>query len=713
MHGPSFWSHRGIVDAAARQAIEPDYAAAPVSKGPPASAHQGQLVLGQTLPALLAQACQTIPNPQALNQWHHHQWHSLANTALQQDAEVIALGLQGLGLQYGDRLPLVMQSDSTFCRVDWGCLLAGIVDVPIDLTQTIENIFFILRHTQAQAMVVSNVDLLQQLSPYLWQAPTLTQMIVAEVPEDWSCIRQHLCHQGQSLPSLPVPQGCLHVPQCLGAAAETTSAWGVPPRIQLWSLEEVRVRGRQEWTEVAGNGLRRAIAPQDTATILYIASATQRPKGVVLSHENITANVIAAFSSYPHLRRGPTEVALMFLPLTHIFARVFLYGHLAYGHTVYLSDPNHLFKHLRTVRPTLMITVPRLVDKVYERLRDQGQQLRGVDRAVFDWAWTLTQRFVVGSPPQGLYALQLQLADRLVFARWRAYFGDRLTALISGGAALRAELVNGFTAAGLPVLQGYGLTETSGVVCYTRGSANRAGTVGKPIPGVDIRLASDGEILIKAPFVTAGYYRDPDETRTVLDADGWLHTGDLGSLDADGFLTITGVKKPLFKLSTGKYVSSGPLEQGVMTSPLVDYAVAVGVNQKFCGMLIVPQLDALQAIAQAAGIDSQSPHWWLHPALVAHYQALIVSANCHLPYWSTVRQFRLLDPHHTPRPSITNGGRRPDGQLHRPWVEAHLVAAIQDLYTDGATGAMAAVWSLQDSATPVACPNQAQSLLHH
>ncbi|MBE9141363.1 AMP-binding protein [Nodosilinea sp. LEGE 07088] len=682
---------------------------------PAAVVDLGQLSLGHTLVSLLDMGCDHNPNELALNQRWRRRWHSVSNQALRQEVEEIALGMRSLGLRQGDRIPLVMHSDLDFCRVDLGCLLAGLVDVPVDLTQTIENILFILNHTQAQVMVVANLELLGQLVPYLGEATTLQRIVVAEVPADWATTRASLMASAPAAapPAVPTPWDCLYIPQLLGEApAGSPPTPAVPPCIQLISLAEVREQGQQRWNAAAVADLRAAIAPADLATILYIASATQRPKGVMLTHENISANALTAFSSFPHLGRGAEETALLFLPLTHIFARVFLYGHLAYGHTIYLSDPNHLIKHLRWVRPTVMITVPRLLEKMYERLLERGNQLKGVDRQVFAWAWKLAHRFDVGQPPRGLYARQLQLADRLVFSKWRAVFGDRIKALICGGAALRSELVNVFTAAGLPVLQGYGLTETGGVVYYTRGAANRAGTVGLPIAGVELALAPDHELLIRAPFVMQGYYRAPEATQTTLDTEGWLHTGDLGTLDADGLLSITGVKKPLFKLSTGKYVSSQLLEAAVMESPLVETAIAVGANHKFCGMLIFPNLEALAAIAQAAHLDTEAPHWWQHPTLLAHYQGVINTANCHLPYWSTVRQFHLVDPEQMPQPRRDNGGRLPNGDLNRAWVLTHYAVAIDTLYSQAAP-ALPSLEPLDplDTSIPLTCPINAKSLL--
>ncbi|OLP15477.1 long-chain fatty acid--CoA ligase [Leptolyngbya sp. 'hensonii'] len=614
----------------------------------PAPPDSGSLVLGRTLPSLLDDACDRYPHERALNQWQMRRWSSLSNVAFRREVEELALGLRSLGLERGDRVALVMHSDLPFCTADMACLLAGLVDVPIDLTQTIENILFILQHTEARALVVSNRMLLKQVMPYLWDAPDLRFVLLMET---------------DGVPQRP-------------DSAEVEGAGEVPLFLQVLELERVQAWGRELWSAEEVQLLRDEIEAQDVATILYIAGETQRPKGVMLSHENITSNILTAFSSFPGLQAGDREVALLFLPLTHIFARAFLYGHLAYGHSIYFSNPQQVIRHLKLVHPTILIAVPRLLEKLYERMLDQENRFGSFDRTVFRWAMKLAHRYEVGKPLSALYGWQLKLADRLVFARWRSIFGDRLKALIVGGAALSAELTNVFAAAGIPVLQGYGLTETSAVLCYNRGRYNRAGTVGVPIPGVDLALATDGEILVKAPFVMQGYYRDPAATAQVMDGEGWLHTGDLGEITPDRLLRLTGVKKSLFKLTTGKYVSSLPLEQTLTRSPLVAHALAVGANRKFCGLLIVPHWAALQVEVQSLNLDLKQEFWLHHPSILALYQALVDAANCHLPDWSTVKRFRLLDGEWT----VENGLLQPDGSVDRGRVLQQFAREIAALY---------------------------------
>jgi len=675
------------------------------------------LSLGLTLPALLDQACALYPNDHAFNQWQNRRWQPMSNLEFRKICEEFALGLLSLNLPQGDRVALVMHSDVFFGITDLGCLLAGLVSVPIDLTQTIENILFILQQTHAKVLVISNVDLFYQIAPHLQEATTLRTIVVVDVPTDWEQIRQHLKNHeeppGETAHG-PLGDDCLHESHILDAAPlEPVSLVDkLPSQIPIWSLNEVRQWGQMLWSEERLQTLRTAIAPTNLATILYIASESKQPRGVMLSHQNISANILSAFSTFPNLEVGEKEVALLFLPLTHIFARAFFYGHLAYGHSIYFSDPNHVVKHLRTVNPSILITVPRLMEKVYDRILEQGKRLQKFDRAVFTWALKVAQRYELGEPQKRLYGLQLKLADRLVFGKWRVVFGDRMKALICGGAALRPDLANLFSAAGVPLLQGYGLTETSAVLCYNRDKYNRAGTVGVPIPGAEMAIAPDREILVRGPFVMQGYYRDEAATQQAIDAEGWLHTGDLGEITTDGFLRITGVKKSLFKLSTGKYVSALPLEQELNQSPLVNHAVVVGANHKFCALLIFPNLEWVRQELTSLNADPNALTSLQHPCLLARYQTLVEQANCHLPYWSTIRKFKLIPVKLT----VENRFLNPDGTLNRIQVLETFDNDIATFYSNGLNLPSGVEDSDQTVICPpfgaASCPAYAQSLTH-
>ncbi|MGH2414300.1 MAG: AMP-binding protein, partial [Microcystaceae cyanobacterium] len=465
------------------------------------------MILGRTLPSLLDEACDRSPNLYALNQWTETGWQSMSNQVFRTAVEELALGLGALQLEKGDRITLLMHSDVNFCIADMGCLFAKLVDVPIDLTQTLENIVFILQHTEAKALIISNLDLLSQVVPYLKDTPNLTTLIVAEVPDDWVQRRsQLLCCQTsahedgamQSASQAEIPaSACLCIPMFLPHAQLDHPCPPLPQCIQVFSLLEVRARGRSQGSENAHQQLHSDQAAGELATLIYIPDATGQLQGVMLTHENLSANALAAFTGIPGLKFGSQEVVLSFLPLTHVFARSLLYGHINYGHSVYLTTPNRVMKHLKEVQPTIFATVPLLLEKIYSKILEQGGKrshgrlggnghkdgtktrfrlnfprwripvsflpslLTGASQITSNWALNLAKRYKLSQKPSGFYKLQLKLADKLVFSQWRSGLGGRLKYLISGGAALKVEVANLFAAAGLPILQGYGLTESS------------------------------------------------------------------------------------------------------------------------------------------------------------------------------------------------------------------------------------------------------------
>lgn len=598
------------------------------------------------LPLLLDQACRYHPNSQALHQWEQGNWRSLSNQAFQLASEEFALGLLRLGLVGEDRISLFMHSDVNFCIADMACLLAGLVDVPIDLGFNSNAIQLILRQTASKVVICSDRELLRQLIPGLKDLPDLTTLILAEVA-------------GDELDTLPP----------------------LPATLRVLSLETVRALGRLHGSS-SRQDLYASIRPDQIATIVYTLAPQGQPRGVVLTQASLAGGILTAFATFPGLKRGASEVALLFLPMSHIFARSFFYGHLAYGHQIYFTTPSRVAKHLRSVQPTVFITVPRLLEKVYEKILDSGNQVSGRKRRIFRWAWQLALRYNVARSPQGIYASQLQLADRLVFSQWRSVFGGRIRYLICGGAALRAELVNLFAAAQVPIFQGYGLTESSSVLCCNRPSINRAGTVGLPLPDVEIQIAADGEVLAKTPYGMQGYYQDPKATQAALDPQGWLHTGDLGEITPEGLLKITGSKKNLFKLATGKYIAPQPIEQALKRSPLVKQAIVVGAQHKFCALLIFPNLDSL--CPKADGICSELAMDTLlcHPKITAQYQSLIDPINLDLPHWSTIKRFRLL--HLTV--TLETDQLPPVMNLTRDQINQLFAAEIEEMYREQNSG---------------------------
>ncbi|MER3434659.1 MAG: long-chain fatty acid--CoA ligase [Leptolyngbya sp. ERB_1_1] len=600
-------------------------------------------LLGRTLPSLLTDACTLHPNATALNQWTEAGWRSLSNQAFRIKAETLALGLLDLGLVRGDCVGVLMQSDVNFAIADMGCLIAGLIDVPIDLTQTLETIVLILQQSGAKALIISNIDLLQQVLPYLDE---LRCILVAEVPENWQSSD---------------PQRIYSFDQLSGAPH---------------SYDRVET-------------LYRSLSPQDLASIVYVPGTDGEWLGVMLTHESLAGNALAAFATLARLQWGGEEISLSFLPLTHVFARCLIYGHFYYGHTIYFSTANRVFKHFKEVKPTILATVPLLLERVYSKTLEQVAKLTSRrERIAFRLALRLAKQHQLG---QSRFDPLLQkFVARFGLSQWRSLFGNRLKYVLCGGAALKPELATVFAAAGIDIYQGYGLTQASAVVSCNRDRANRAGTVGKLIEGVEVTIAPDHEILVRGDYVMRGYYQNPEATEAAIDHQGWLHTGDLGAFTADGFLQVTGQKKALFKLASGKYIAPRPIEARLKRSPLVKDAIVVGAGQKVCGALIVPNFEALRKLK----LDGDESELLQHPCVQRLISAIVDEANCHQPYWAAVKRFRLIK-------DIA--------------MLIELTEAIRLLYSEDKTPLQnASDFDLQELDCPIlpveACPTFAQSL---
>jgi long-chain acyl-CoA synthetase len=677
----------------------------------PIQARVSQLELGRTLPSLLDEACARFPNANALQHWRNGHWDPLSNFDFRALAAATARRLLGLGILPGDRVALLLHSDRNFALVDMACMMAGLVDVPIDESQTVENVITILRHSGAHVLVVSDQSGLDPLWPHLLDLPELKAVVLMEA--DW--------------PNRLDPPNC-------------------PANLPLYRLDQLP----QPLMPLP------PVVATDLATIIYIPTALGQLQGVMLSQQNLSANAIASFSGIESLGYGDSETVLSFLPLTHVFARSLLYGHLLYGHRIYFSTPTRVLKHLKQVRPTILATVPVMLEKIYGKLVAQlGQpapeavrpnqfgatsgQVVGTSRALgqasskpgprrspfllhlvqpaLQRALKLALDYRLGQPRSPLD--QLQLYQHSLYPQLLNFFGGRLKILLCGGAALSPRVANFFAALGLPILHGYGLTQTSSVLCCNRNSTNRAGTVGLPIAGAELAIAHDGEVLVKGPFVMLGYWpgmadspTDSRDAGQIIDEQGWFHTGDLGEFTDQGYLKIIGLKKPLFKLQTGKYVSALALEQRLTATPWVKQAVVVGAGQRFCAALIVPDegrspapIAAEHAIAQFDAIvqsdaiaQSEATAQW-NTCRQAFYQALIDQANCHLPHWSTIKQFRLVD--------------APVG-LSREELLQHYTTLVEEIY--GAelyeTAAEPPLISALNCSLPAlpSCPVEAQSM---
>lgn len=424
-----------------------------------------------------------------------------------------------------------------------------------------------------------------------------------------------------------------------------------------------RVEGAMHWHDLLAEpatdqkqeleAARQRIQTDDLATILYTSGTTGTPKGVMLSHANILSNVFGSRSLFEEIGvRG--KRALSFLPLNHAFERTATYCYLYLGVSIYYADSmDTIGDNLRDVKPTVFLTVPRLLEKVYERIEAKGAELTGIKRQLFEWAVDLGLRYEINTPLPLTYRLQLALADRLIFSKWREALGGQVRAIITGAAACPVHLLRLFAAAGVVVMEGYGLTETSPVISGNRfvESGRRFGTVGPVIDGVTVRLADDGEILCQGPNVMMGYYKRPDLTAEVI-RDGWFYTGDVGTFVENRFLKLTDRKKELFKTSGGKYVAPQPIENKLAESPLIEQLMVVGSERKFVSALIVPSLEALKQWYKQRGAPFPGPEEAVRDrAVYALFKETVQGFNTYFSHVEQVKKFALI-----PSPWTVEGG---------------------------------------------------------
>ncbi len=559
----------------------------------------------------------------------------------------VALGLEALGLEAGDRIALASESRPGWLVIDLAVLTIGAVLVPVYPTLT-----------AAQAAAV---------------------MADAGVRMAAGADAAQLAKLAEARPSVP----SLHTLIVLTAGAEAA----VPGAL---TLDAVAARGhdriRGGWGVAKEYRDRAArVRADDLATLIYTSGTTGEPKGVMLTHGNIVSNVKGCLQVLPVRQE---DVALSFLPLSHAFERTVVYAYLAAGASVVFAEAmDTLPRDLMTVRPTIMTGVPRVFEKVRARVFDTVARGPALERAVFAWAvkaaeaWTAAQLDGRRPPPwiRGAHAL----ADRLVFARIRARVGGRVRAFVSGSAALSPAIGRFFYGAGLTIVEGYGLTETSPVLTVNPFEAPRFGTVGPPLPGVELRIADDGEILARGPNVMRGYYNRPEATAAVL-VDGWFHTGDVGRIEPDGFLVITDRKKDVLVTSGGKKIAPQPIENVVRLNLLVTEAVLLGERRRFPAILIVPDFAALERrlreLGRPAGPRDQLVR---RPDVVALYQAIVDEVNRGLAQFERIKKVALLPEEF----SIARGELTPTMKVRRRAVERRWSEIIDGLYAEPPPGA--------------------------
>ncbi len=494
--------------------------------------------------------------PAALRHKEGNGWPGLSHGELRDRVLHASVGFRELGLAPGDRIAILSENRPEWAIADYASLLMRAADVPLYPTLPAKHIEYILRDSGAAAICVSSAAQLAKIREIRPRLPALKSVIAFDRDA--------------------------RGPDVLAFTDLLRSGRKALPRYPSWQLEAEQVR------------------PDDLATIIYTSGTTGDPKGVMLTHGNITSNVVSAVTC---IAVGHSDESLSFLPLSHIFER--MVGHylmLHAGATIsYATSADTVAADMTEVRPTVMTAVPRFYEKVFGRVLDGALSGSVLKRRIFVWARksgeTWVEYVLAKRPVPAGVAFRRRVAERLVFRKLQQRTGGRIRYFISGGAPLNPDLAKFFHAAGLPILEGYGLTETSPVISVNTFEHLKLGTVGRPIPGVEVKIAEDGEILTRGPHVMVGYYNKPDATRQVIDDDGWFHTGDIGLLDADGMLKITDRKKDLIVTAGGKNIAPQPIENMAKAGKFVLNAVMLGDRRKFPIMLVVPNLVNLKTWA--------------------------------------------------------------------------------------------------------------------
>jgi long-chain acyl-CoA synthetase len=560
---------------------------------------------------------------------YNNEWVKTSTKEYLEKANAISRGLLRLGVNKNDKIAIISSTNRTEWHItDIGVLQTGAQTVPMYPTITSEDYEYILNHSESSYCFVSDQEVYDKLIAVKKNIPNLKEIF-----------------------SYNTIKGCKNWQEILELGADESN---------------------QDVVEDRKNN----VATTDLATIIYTSGTTGKPKGVMLTHQNIVSDVLMSAPRVP-LRAGSTR-ALSFLPICHIFERMLTYLYQYYGISIYFAESiEKISDNLKEVHPHVMSVVPRLLEKVYDKIYAKGADLKGVKKKLFFWALELGMNYKPYKENGWFYEFQLKIARKLIFSKWQEALGGELELLVSGSAALQPRLTKVFTAAGIPVMEGYGLTETSPVISVNdmRNKGFRAGTVGKVLDGVEVKIAADGEILCKGPNVMIGYYKDEEQTNEAIKK-GYFHTGDIGEFDNEGFLKITDRKKEMFKTSGGKYVAPQLLENTFKQSRFIEQVMVIGDGEKMPAAFIQPSFDFIKEWGlkhPEAKLGTTNEEIITNPTLIKRIQEEIEHYNERFGSWEKVKRFEL-----TPDVwSIDGGHLTPTMKLKRKVIKEK----YNDLYT--------------------------------
>lgn len=546
-------------------------------------------------------------------------------------SNAMSRALLQLGIEKNDKIAIISSTNRTEWNImDIGVLQTGAQTVPIYPTITADDYEYILNHSESKFCFVSDEVVYQKLKSIQKNVPLL---------KDIYCFDEI--------------KGCKNWKELLLLGENTSNQDAVEDR-------------------------KNNVKPEELATIIYTSGTTGKPKGVMLSHNNIVSNVIDSSPRIP-FEEG-TSRALSFLPICHIFERVILYIYQYYSVSIYFAESiDKLSDNIKEVKPTVFSVVPRLLEKVYDKIYAKGAELNGIKKKLFFWAIELGLKYEPYGANGFWYETQLKIARKLIFSKWQEGLGGNLTVMVSGSAALQQRLTRVFAAAGMPVMEGYGLTETSPVISVNdvRNKGFKVGCVGKPINNVEVKIAEDGEILCKGPNVMMGYYKDPVLTAEVL-KDGYFHTGDIGEIDAEGFLKITDRKKEMFKTSGGKYIAPQIIENTIKQSLFIEQVMVIGDGEKMPAAFIQPSFDFIREWAKRHAIDVGDFNEEIasNPEVIKRIQEEVDIANEKFGNWEKIKRFEL-----TPNIwSIDGGELTPTLKLKRKVIREKYADLYKKIY---------------------------------
>lgn len=561
------------------------------------------------------------------------EWKPYSIQRTMEMANLVSTGLIQAGIGKDDKVATISNNRPEWNFVDFGILQVGAVHVPIYPTISEREYKFILSDAEVKIVFVSDETLFHKIMAVKNEVASLTKII-----------------------SFDKIEGC---------------KW-----FQDWISENEPMINRDQLQSI-----KNSINPDDVATIIYTSGTTGNPKGVVLTHHNIISNFVACEDLPPvdHNHR-----ALSFLPLCHIYERMLTYLYIYLGVSIYYAESmDKIGDNIREIKPHVFSAVPRLIEKVYDKIIAKGKELSGAKRALFFWAVNLAMQFDVNKQDNLVYNFKLNIARKLIFTKWREALGGNVKVIVSGGAPLQVRLIRIFWAAGIPILEGYGLTETSPVISvnFLDHGMTKFGTVGTVIKNVDVQIAADGEILVKGPSIMKGYYKRPDLTSEVIDADGWFHTGDIGTMEGN-FLKITDRKKEIFKTSGGKYIAPQPIENRIKESPFIENIMVIGASRKHAAALVVPAFNYLKEWCRVKNIaiDANAPNSELikNQDIKQRIWQEVEKFNSQLGQTEQIKKIELVDHDWT----VDSGELTPTLKLKRKIIELNNESLIESIYSE-------------------------------